>query len=410
MVLLATFVDLTWVLPDHPEHGARLLAANLLAATVAIVAHGFLSSRHRGSVELVMVALLIAVDVGLVIVAGLNADISRLAAGYVLVLPPFVALMIPWSTRVHVAWLAVHAAFTLMVILMVPRADPSPSGPKTVLALLLVSSAVSLLGHFSNLRARIESFRQVEQIRAMHRESRRGRVRLERLNALLERAATTDQLTGLGNRVALQAQLAAVRSAMERHGDRYVVLMLDLDRFKAINDRFGHFTGDDVLRRVARAVAGAMRAGDGAFRFGGEEFLVLARLGSGDLGAEVAERVRAAVADLDIPHPANPPHGVVTISIGAYSIDRARLAASDDAWLQQADIALYEAKSLGRNRAVIRDRDRCPPPEPRPVDGWLCRDASPGHRPPIAPSEHRRRSSPDQAGHRSLDTAPRRHG
>lgn len=361
VVLLATFVDLTWVLPDHPQHGARLVAANLVAATVAIIAYGLLSGRHRRAVEPIMAAVLIAVDVGLVLVSGLNADISRLAAGYVLVLPPFVALMIPWGTRVHVTWLAVHAAFTLLVILAVPRVDPSQAGPKTVLALLLVSSAVSLLGHFSNLRARIESLRRVEVIRAMHRDSRRARARLERLNVLLERAATSDQLTGLGNRVALQAQLVAVRSAMERHGDRYAVVMLDIDHFKGINDRFGHFAGDDVLRRVAMAVTGPLRAGDAAFRFGGEEFLVLARLSDTDHGAEIAERIRASVAALELPNPANPPDGVVTISVGVYPVDAACLVESDDAWLQQADLALYEAKRLGRNRVVFRAGDRKSP-------------------------------------------------
>jgi diguanylate cyclase len=165
--------------------------------------------------------------------------------------------------------------------------------------------------------------------------------------------ARTDQLTGLGNRAALEDQLAAMRSVIDRAGVRYAVLLLDLDRFKLINDELGHSAGDDVLRRVSRGMRGAMRAGDGAFRFGGEEFIAIVHLAEGDDAFAAAERVRRVIERIAIAHPSNPPFGVVTASVGGCVVDRARLEEPPDAWFASADRALYEAKRLGRNRSVV---------------------------------------------------------
>jgi diguanylate cyclase (GGDEF)-like protein len=254
---------------------------------------------------------------------------------------------------VHIAWLISHAIAAAILSMLATPEWRAIGGPRTLMALLVVASTVSLLGHLANLRARVVSFGQIEQIRSMNRHARRDDVRLRRLNSLLQTVARTDELTGLGNRVGLERHLRAMRSRIDRRGDQFVLLMLDLDRFKAINDSLGHNAGDDVLRRIAQAIEGAMRAGDAVYRFGGEEFIAIVALDAQAEAAIVAERVRSEIEALAISHPANPPFGKVTVSIGGCVVDRSRLGEDDDAWLRRADEALYAAKGLGRNRSVI---------------------------------------------------------
>jgi diguanylate cyclase (GGDEF)-like protein len=123
--------------------------------------------------------------------------------------------------------------------------------------------------------------------------------------------------------------------------------MVDIDRFKRLNDAHGHQVGDEVLRAVAGAIAGAVREDDVPARYGGEEFAVLLRNPTLEVAVEVGERVRQAVADLDLSR-----HGVpaVSVSVGA-------AVASDpdepiDSVIEQADRALYLAKRRGRDQVV----------------------------------------------------------
>ena len=145
-----------------------------------------------------------------------------MADGYLLLLPPIVALVIPWATRLHVAWLAVHAALALAYTAFVPGSSDE------FLGLLIVATAASQAGHVANMRARVVGFNQTERIRALNRQAKRDHERLDRLNAALGVAANTDDLTALGNRLALTTGLGVVRSRIERHGERYGLLILDL--------------------------------------------------------------------------------------------------------------------------------------------------------------------------------------
>lgn len=303
--------------------------------------------------EPVLIGVLLAVDVSIGVVASMDIEGARLSAGYALVLPPFVALLIPWRTRVHLLWLGAHAAAIGCLSVVIAGDPQAAGGPKVLIGLLIVSSAVSMLGHFANLRARVESFLHVQHIASMNRDMRRRDTSLTALNELLEQSAVTDALTGIGNRAGLHRHLAVARSRVDRSGERFAVLMFDLDRFKSINDTLGHFAGDGVLRRVAGAMQGTTRLGDGAYRFGGEEFLAIVRLDGEDEARAAAERIRLAVEALAIDHPGNQPFGVVTVSAGATVIDRTRLAESDDAWLHAADTAMYKAKRRGRNQTVV---------------------------------------------------------
>ena len=125
------------------------------------------------------------------------------------------------------------------------------------------------------------------------------------------------------------------------------MLMVDIDRFKTLNDTYGHAVGDHVLRAVADAIAGAVRDGDVPARFGGEEFAVLLRNPSPEIALEVGERVRRAVGALDLRHLGVPG---VSVSVGV------AVAAEPDIPLElvidDADRALYRAKRGGRDRVV----------------------------------------------------------
>jgi diguanylate cyclase (GGDEF)-like protein len=164
---------------------------------------------------------------------------------------------------------------------------------------------------------------------------------LRRLNQELAEQARRDPLTGVGNRLRLEEDLAAYDARRVRYGSSYCVLLCDIDRFKALNDADGHQAGDEVLCAVARTLSTQSRAGDGVYRYGGEEFLILLAEQTVEGGLVAGERMRRAVeAD-----------GLVTISVGIARCPEGESTDPDDA-IRRADRALYAAKSTGRNRVV----------------------------------------------------------
>jgi len=163
-----------------------------------------------------------------------------------------------------------------------------------------------------------------------------------------QRAAATDMLTGLATFRVLRDRLSHEVERSKRSGDRFTVLFLDLDRLKEVNDRYGHESGNDVLRAVAAEVRAAVRASDLAARYGGDEFVViLTRTDQG--GAErVAEALRTGVENVG--NRLGYPPGTVTVSIGIAEYDPDRPSSGD--LLVNADRALYRAKAAGRNTVV----------------------------------------------------------
>jgi diguanylate cyclase (GGDEF)-like protein/PAS domain S-box-containing protein len=164
----------------------------------------------------------------------------------------------------------------------------------------------------------------------------------------LERLATRDPLTGLPNRKLILDRIEQMQKRGRRTGHDGAVLFIDLDRFKDVNDSLGHRVGDDVLRQTAIRFQGALRESDSIGRLGGDEFVVLVE-GSGAHDAEAAAQrlIESLVAPFAV-HSAARPQLTVSASIGIVS---GAYASAEDL-LMDADVALYEAKAAGRNRAV----------------------------------------------------------
>jgi diguanylate cyclase (GGDEF)-like protein/PAS domain S-box-containing protein len=170
---------------------------------------------------------------------------------------------------------------------------------------------------------------------------------LKRLNAELYRTSRLDHLTGLKNRLQLQEDLEALVDRTRRYGHSFCVAMCDVDHFKAYNDYYGHLAGDQALKRVAEAIRAQCRAGDLAYRYGGEEFLLIFPEQTVESAAVAMERLRTAVESLGLPKAGD--GGAVTIS-GGMAVLHPNEAKSIDRLLQEADAALYRAKEAGRNR------------------------------------------------------------
>jgi diguanylate cyclase (GGDEF)-like protein len=165
--------------------------------------------------------------------------------------------------------------------------------------------------------------------------------------AELQRQATTDALTGVLNRHAFMAALEREAAAAVRQDRALSIAMVDLDHFKAVNDRHGHLAGDAALRHVARMLRRTVRQSDWLARYGGEEFVVLMPDTALDFARAAADRMRMAACQ-----PGDARTGIalgLTVSIG---VTQLRAGETAEAALRRADLALYEAKAAGRDRVV----------------------------------------------------------
>ena len=165
-----------------------------------------------------------------------------------------------------------------------------------------------------------------------------------------EERASTDALTGLPNRRYFD-EICGLLARRRRSGDAVGVLMIDIDKFKVLNDTHGHATGDEVLRAVGGAIVAAVREDDVPARYGGEEFVVLLRNPSPAVALDVGERVRTAVRELDLGRLGV---RVVTVSVGVAVAHEADQPITE--LIEQADRALYRAKRAGRDRVVAAQR------------------------------------------------------
>ena len=198
-----------------------------------------------------------------------------------------------------------------------------------------------------NLQTRLIA---AERVTALHRQLIDTRAELEKANLELLGYALTDPLTGLGNRRRMEEELAKVHAQASRNGQPFSVALFDIDHFKLYNDHYGHPAGDDALQQVAECLQATKRKGESAYRYGGEEFLLVLSNCSGSDALSAANRARLAVANRAIPHdvrPTTPP--VLTLSGGTSTWEPASKTSVADL-VQQADRALFLAKSAGRNQ------------------------------------------------------------
>lgn len=165
-------------------------------------------------------------------------------------------------------------------------------------------------------------------------------------NERLEQLVSYDELTGVRNRRAILHELDMLLAGARRHGRRVAVCMLDIDRFKPINDRHGHRVGDDVLREVAQRLGDRLRTEDVAGRLGGDELLAVLPDTDADGAAILGQSVCDGVAETPVSTSAGPID--VTISVGCAAFDDEEESV---ALLERADRALYAAKAAGRSRA-----------------------------------------------------------
>jgi len=167
---------------------------------------------------------------------------------------------------------------------------------------------------------------------------------LGRRNKTLEELATSDQLTGLNNRRSLEPKLDAEMERSNRYHEALSIIMFDIDHFKNVNDTWGHAVGDDVLKQMSSIASALVRGPDDLFRWGGEEFLIVAPHTDLQGAIVLAEKLRLAIEGDTFPTV-----GTLTASFGVAEL---RPAEDVEDWFKRVDQALYRAKNNGRNRVV----------------------------------------------------------
>lgn len=279
-------------------------------------------------------------------------------AAPVLVLPCIVYLAARFDLRatsaavavvaLALAWATTHDRHPFGEL---PAAEATMRAQEFIAAMsLLALGLAALLGRLRAERQALHTAnRRLDQLN-LELEARVAErtARLDEVNGRLEQLAMTDPLTGLFNRRAFDAVAHAAVGNARRHRRPLALVMIDIDHFKAINDRHGHGGGDAVLRHVAAALQGLLRGADSLARFGGEEFVVLAPEADLDSALALAQRMGDALRVLAVPvHGTTQP---VTASFGVTALG----THADDlgAMLHRADQALYASKRGGRDRAT----------------------------------------------------------
>lgn len=188
--------------------------------------------------------------------------------------------------------------------------------------------------------------RQLRRINRIVRISDRYQKMLQELNAHLKEASQRDMLTGIRNRRAVMHEIQQELEFANRQRAPFVLAMIDVDRFKQINDVYGHTVGDEALVRIAHTLCSDLRQSDVCGRWGGEEFMLMLANTSLVNAYPILERKLEAIRHLDVGvHSTRPEHMSVSIGVAAYELGEAITAT-----LGRADAALYAAKRRGRDR------------------------------------------------------------
>jgi diguanylate cyclase (GGDEF)-like protein len=214
---------------------------------------------------------------------------------------------------------------------------------------------VRIIELLARVRSALRLKKEVDLCKARERELLALASQLEEANRELQAVTYIDGLTGVGNRRYFNER---IRDEWRRARREYIplgLIMIDIDAFKSFNDAFGHQRGDECLWQVAQALNGVLnRAGDFVIRYGGEEFAVVLPNTTTAGAVSVAEKLRAATADLGISHSVAKPGGLLTISMGVVAVIPDEGVQVFD-FIEAADQALYRAKNSGRDQIVIAE-------------------------------------------------------
>jgi diguanylate cyclase (GGDEF)-like protein len=325
--------------------GALALAPWELGAAALTGLAGLLARRGPMPAEPLAVTILLATFATALVGLALMPDGRVLGVAQLAIILVGAGLFLPWSQRWHLAGMAAAGSMAAAFAVS-PLADPLPAGDSmNVVVAVLMAAATSTVGH-ALWQARLRSMLEQQfALRHLSRYAQAQEAHVTELNRELNRVARRDSLTGVGNRRALDEAIIHLLDQGDRlRPIRFALVLFDIDHFKAYNDEHGHLAGDAALGRLGQILRRATRGEDLAFRYGGEEFLLL--LPGVDLNGAiaVAERVRIAASDDQAGSlPA------FTISGGVALCDPAD-GRDPEPLLRRADAALYLAKRAGRNR------------------------------------------------------------
>ena len=258
-------------------------------------------------------------------------------------MPYYFALLVTWM---FVVWFILglpfrHAAITSFIITGLYifggiSWDFSFNEITFTIAMLLFVNGVGIIGCYQLEHARRRSFLD---------------------SRILGQLAKRDGLTGLYNRRSYDQYVERIWRQSRREEVQLTLILVDIDHFKAFNDRYGHQAGDDALKAVATVIAlSAQRPLDFSARYGGEEFALILYGPDDDFGRERAEQLRHSVRNLKIPHVNSDTDQYLTVSVGVALIMPGSARSMIGA-IQMADEALYQAKEEGRNRVIVKESD-----------------------------------------------------
>ena len=181
----------------------------------------------------------------------------------------------------------------------------------------------------------------------MNAQLQENREKIEAQNHLLRQMSTTDNLTGVGNRRSFRIQIKAAFARAAESKQFVTLAIADIDNFKTINDGYGHSVGDECLRAIGKALQGAEEENIHAYRFGGDEFVLVFEGKSRSEAFLVMNRLVKDISNLQV----DGYDKILTVSIGIYS-EIPTTESTADEYIEKADRAMYEAKESGKNRII----------------------------------------------------------
>ena len=228
------------------------------------------------------------------------------------------------------------------------------SGLLTVLAIVMTVASSWMSRSFTEMvQSNLERAAMAKDLSDLSDSLRQRNSQLEEARKQLSNMATIDELTGLGNRWALNQMLQTELSRAKRSGVPLALVILDVDHFKLYNDTYGHPAGDIALKSIAEILMSVTaRAGDMAARMGGEEFLLILPGATAHAAQATAEKIRERLAKLALAHGTSPTASVITLSQGIVSCIPS-MATDADALVAAADEALYQSKGHGRDLITV---------------------------------------------------------